>query len=1258
MINSKLIQYNDLIHYRTQLSLIILLLLSIYTLQGQNTFDERANAIIDHYAVTSVPGDIPKYGFWYAQANFLKGKDTDGVNVLTQTYNETPGDDPFAYWSAMDTYLRWKDTKYNQALIDRSKEYFTTFTDYGGGFSQNHLVMLATARFLASEQWPESDFVSGSEYNSDDPSGRAFLVNKIKEWLFTGVVEHDSPIYIAFHLGPMRTLADLAQDPEIKQLAEWAFEWIMINSANNWMDGHLATSSLRNLFPYDAQNEYYESDFMHWLYFGGKNQTNFDLGGLPRACFGIGLIASDYKLPQIIIDIANERNTSFTNLESHAVGDAWRLDFRKTTFMEKDIYALYSQAELPSGQNSGLNEQSHRWGVVWQSISSDDQKSTFWFKHGRKDISKNKAGTTKYEQVVQKDKTLAAVYDIPVDDSFPFAEGFVSADLSAFIDSPDKVYFHYGNVLIAVLSPKPISWNAGDPRIRLDHIITGAVVETALPSRYQGTAQQQLEAFKAEIESFDRLEGSSVEASPPRIVYKSIHGNELDIEYEGYRKINENVIDYTAWPLMRNPWVEQDVNGSTLTLNINGSSRVYDFASGTVNDGPGSTLRAPTNLIAETISLNEIQLTWEDPNINEEGFKIERKTIDGSYSEITTLESDVTTYKDSSLSDNTTYSYRIRAFKEAQNSFYSNPISATTLKKKPVAADSLKIKQTFFNRIDLTWRDNSDNEEGYRIERSRKWDDFEIIAELDKDITYFSDTTLTRSGYYTYRIVGFNNGGETASNEEEIYYQRWIRSLRLQSDCSNDPNYERRWNVYNPNPFQVVAEWKTIKEEQFGNLILPPGTSYIFTVTEDILNILKLTWKDDKGRNRIRTSYSKGFQCDLPIPETPIALSTTPTGISQIRLSWEDTSDNEDAFKVERKNNLGKFDEVGITNTNETSFLDNGLDENSTYTYRIRAFNKINGHSPYSQEVSDTTLSKLAYYKFDGDVEDALGNFPGENKGVEFVLEGLFDQAASFSGNGQYVNIPTGILGSDKGSVSMWIKTTQSSRAMLFYGSAQKGNGFGPEQELHLNITKEGEIEFYHEGSDGIRLTANRVDDDQWHHIAATWDVEDDVKLYVDGEEKRSVAHDGNPFVFSDRLRFGRPGKNERYFEGLMDEVKLYNSILTATDIRKLYDEGEVPIQLPALVEEENNSKTSSNKVLFHPNPADSELHIKFPKKGIWDIMIIDLTGRTVMKKLNYKTTSEGELNLINVSEFNEGIYLIQLIQFEKKYTYKLVIER
>ncbi len=569
---------------------VLLFLATCDTSMSQDTFDQRAAAIIDEYAVSTVPGDIPKYGFWYAQANFMKGQDTQGKNVLSQTLASTPADPPFAYWASMDAYLRWQNTHYTQALREITKSFMTSFTGYDKGTTQNHLVMLATARFLASEQWPVSDFAAGSEFAIDDPTGRNYLLFRMNEWVRRGVIEHDSPIYIAFHIGPMRTLADHAADPEIRQLAALAFEWLMINSANEWMEGHYASSSLRNLFPYDAQNEYYETDMTLWLYFGGKNPVNFNPGSLPRACFAIGSIVSSYRLPAAIYQLANKRDRTFVNRESHAVNTEWRLDFRKTTFMDRNRYALYSQAELPPGQNAGLNRQSHRWGVVWQSINGDSRKSAFWMKHGRRDISSNRAGTTRYEQVIQHKRTLLAIYNIPTSDDSPFTEGFVSDDYSTFIDSSNRIYFHYGNVLIAVLSPKELAWNEGDSRIRSAHVKNGLVIETASPSRYLGDPAAQLGAFKSEIESIDRMEGSNLDTDNPQLVYRSIYGHTLDISYNLHRKIDGCTVDYTSWPLMNNPWVHQGVDADRLVLCIDGMLRTYDFTRRTVSEKQGKGL--------------------------------------------------------------------------------------------------------------------------------------------------------------------------------------------------------------------------------------------------------------------------------------------------------------------------------------------------------------------------------------------------------------------------------------------------------------------------------------------------------------------------------------------------------------------------------------------------------------------------------------------------------------------------------------------
>ncbi|HUS07648.1 MAG TPA: S8 family serine peptidase [Bryobacteraceae bacterium] len=75
-----------------------------------------------------------------------------------------------------------------------------------------------------------------------------------------------------------------------------------------------------------------------------------------------------------------------------------------------------------------------------------------------------------------------------------------------------------------------------------------------------------------------------------------------------------------------------------------------------------------------------IGLVWTDNANNETGFKIER--CQGStctdFSQIATVGANVTTYQNSGLSKNRTYSYRVRAYNSDGNSTYSNVASAKT----------------------------------------------------------------------------------------------------------------------------------------------------------------------------------------------------------------------------------------------------------------------------------------------------------------------------------------------------------------------------------------------------------------------------------------------------------------------------------------------------------------------------------------------------------------------------------------------------
>ena len=87
----------------------------------------------------------------------------------------------------------------------------------------------------------------------------------------------------------------------------------------------------------------------------------------------------------------------------------------------------------------------------------------------------------------------------------------------------------------------------------------------------------------------------------------------------------------------------------------------------------------PADLKGEVISGSQIKITWTDKSTNEKGFKIQRKTGTGSFSDIASLGADTTSYNDTSLTRSTTYTYRVYAFNEAGSSLsHTNEESFST----------------------------------------------------------------------------------------------------------------------------------------------------------------------------------------------------------------------------------------------------------------------------------------------------------------------------------------------------------------------------------------------------------------------------------------------------------------------------------------------------------------------------------------------------------------------------------------------------
>jgi len=86
------------------------------------------------------------------------------------------------------------------------------------------------------------------------------------------------------------------------------------------------------------------------------------------------------------------------------------------------------------------------------------------------------------------------------------------------------------------------------------------------------------------------------------------------------------------------------------------------------------------------------------------------------------------------------------------------------------------------------------------------------------------------------------------------------------------------------------------------------------------------------------------------LPASPSNLTTGTISTTEVNLTWQDNSDNETGFKIERKIAGGSYQEIATIGFNETNYKDVSLFPNTTYSYRIRAYN-LNGVSDYSNEI-------------------------------------------------------------------------------------------------------------------------------------------------------------------------------------------------------------------------------------------------------------------------------------------------------------------
>jgi hypothetical protein len=90
-----------------------------------------------------------------------------------------------------------------------------------------------------------------------------------------------------------------------------------------------------------------------------------------------------------------------------------------------------------------------------------------------------------------------------------------------------------------------------------------------------------------------------------------------------------------------------------------------------------------------------------------------------------------------------------------------------------------------------------------------------------------------------------------------------------------------------------------------------------------------------------------------------LAFLGTVLNAADLRLEWQDNSDNEDGFEIWRQQNGGEWLLIGATNANDAAFVDGVIPIGATLSYKVRAWNQF-GESGFTNIVSIGTFPPAA----------------------------------------------------------------------------------------------------------------------------------------------------------------------------------------------------------------------------------------------------------------------------------------------------------
>lgn len=277
--------------------------------------------------------------------------------------------------------------------------------------------------------------------------------------------------------------------------------------------------------------------------------------------------------------------------------------------------------------------------------------------------------------------------------------------------------------------------------------------------------------------------------------------------------------------------------------------------------------------------------------------------------------------------------------------------------------------------------------------------------------------------------------------------------------------------------------------------------------------------------------------------------------------------------------------------------------------------------------------SLTASYPFNGNAQDLVTGLSGTVSGAALTSDrfGIPNSAYSFTGSAN-IAIPTVSIMTNQYSYCAWIKFNSSvaigsKRAVISVGDISNS----ADQAMCIANGYSGQYGFTHTAYNSFYSPSNAIEGTYsvnigtWYYVVSTKSI-DTIKVYVNGNLVAKAKFNGTAAGYgstlSPRATIGSRSNNIQFFDGAIDDIKIYDYPLSSSQIMGSYT---------GIIEMNNNTNVLSG---VYPQPFIDLINIE-AKRDI-QFQVINLLGRKV---------AEGKLvngkNVIDLNQLNPGLYYI-----------------